>query len=42
MRALSAKSLALMVALLGGIPASGWAQGDQINQDNTPYGTTAA
>jgi len=39
----SARNLALVAALLGGIPAVSRAQtDDQINQDNTPYGTTAA
>lgn len=39
----SARNLALVAALLGGIPALSVAQtDDQINQDNTPYGTTAA
>jgi hypothetical protein len=39
----SARNLALVAALLGGIPAVSAAQtDDQINQDNTPYGTTAA
>ena len=39
----SARNLALVAALLGGIPAMSAAQtDDQINQDNTPYGTTAA
>ncbi len=39
----SARNLALVAALLGGIPALSAAQtDDQINQDNTGYGTTAA
>jgi hypothetical protein len=39
----SARNLAFVAALLGGIPAVSRAQtDDQINQDNTPYGTTAA
>jgi hypothetical protein len=39
----SARNLALVAALLGGLPAVSAAQtDDQINQDNTPYGTTAA
>ncbi|HEU5305213.1 MAG TPA: PorV/PorQ family protein, partial [Gemmatimonadales bacterium] len=39
----SARNLAFVAALLGGIPAVSAAQtDDQINQDNTPYGTTAA
>ena len=39
----SARNLALVAALLGGIPAMSAAQtDDQINQDNTGYGTTAA
>jgi hypothetical protein len=39
----SARNLALVAALLGGIPAVSAAQtDDQINQDNTGYGTTAA
>ena len=39
----SARNLALVAALLGGLPALSAAQtDDQINQDNTPYGTTAA
>ena len=39
----SARNLALVAALLGGIPALSVAQtDDQINQDNTGYGTTAA
>ncbi len=39
----SARNLALVAALLGGIPALSVAQtDDQINQDNTPYGATAA
>ncbi|HEY8196525.1 MAG TPA: PorV/PorQ family protein [Gemmatimonadales bacterium] len=39
----SARNLALVAALLGGVPAVSVAQtDDQINQDNTPYGTTAA
>lgn len=44
MRAFSFRRLTLVVTLLGGLPAIGQAQGqgDQVNQDNTPYGTTAA
>jgi len=39
----STRNLALVAALLGGIPAVSRAQtDDQINQDNTGYGTTAA
>ena len=39
----SARNLALVAALLGGIPAVSAAQtDDQINADNTGYGTTAA
>ncbi len=39
----SARNLALVAALLGGVPAVSAAQtDDQVNQDNTPYGTTAA
>jgi hypothetical protein len=39
----SARNLALVAALLGGLPALSVAQtDDQINQDNTGYGTTAA
>jgi hypothetical protein len=39
----STRNLALVAALLGGIPAVSAAQtDDQINQDNTGYGTTAA
>jgi len=39
----STRNLALVAALLGGIPAMSAAQtDDQINQDNTGYGTTAA
>ncbi len=39
----SARNLALVAALMGGIPALSVAQtDDQINQDNTPYGATAA
>ena len=39
----SARNLALVAALLGGLPAVSAAQtDDQVNQDNTPYGTTAA
>ena len=34
------RQAALVVTLLGGLPALGAAQG--VNQDNTPYGTTAA
>src|SRR3954464_15273358 len=37
----TARHLALMAALLSGLPAIARAQGD-INQDNTAYGTTAA
>jgi predicted lipoprotein len=36
-----ARNLALMAALLSGLPAAAAAQGD-INQDNTAYGTTSA
>ena len=39
----SARNLALVAALLGGIPAWSAAQSDdQLDQDNTGYGTTAA
>lgn len=39
----SARNLALVAALLGGLPAVSAAQtDDQINKDNTGYGTTAA
>ena len=37
----TARHLALMAALLSGLPAAAMAQGD-INQDNTAYGTTSA
>jgi hypothetical protein len=36
------KRLALGVALLGGLPVVAAAQSPAVNQDNTPYGTTAA
>ena len=43
MRAFSFRRLTLVVTLLGGLPAIGQAQAQGgINQDNTPYGTTAA
>ena len=42
MRSSFAKRLSVVAALLGGLPAALVAQNDQINQDNTPYGTTAA
>jgi len=38
----SARNLAFVAALLGGLPAISAAQTTDINQDNTPYGTTAA
>jgi hypothetical protein len=38
----SARNLAFVAALLGGLPAISAAQTSDINQDNTPYGTTAA
>ena len=37
----TARNLALMAALLSGLPAAAAAQ-DNINQDNTAYGTTSA
>ena len=37
----TARTLALMAALLSGLPAAAMAQ-DDINQDNTAYGTTSA
>src|SRR6185503_9058286 len=37
----TARTLALMAALLSGLPAAAIAQSD-INQDNTSYGTTSA
>ncbi len=37
----TARHLALMAALLSGLPAAAMAQ-DDINQDNTAYGTTSA
>lgn len=42
MRSFSARRLLLGAALLGGLPAVVAAQAPQINQNNTPYGTTAA
>lgn len=41
MRSMFTKRLTLVVTLLGGLPVLGAAQ-DGVNQDNTPYGTTAA
>jgi hypothetical protein len=38
----SARNLAFVAALLGGLPAVSAAQTTDINQDNTGYGTTAA
>ncbi len=38
----TARHLALMAALLSGLPAIASAQDDDVNQDNTAYGTTAA
>lgn len=42
MRSFSARRLLLGAALLGGLPAVVAAQAPQINQNNTPYGTTSA
>jgi hypothetical protein len=38
----TARHLALMAALLSGLPVVAAAQDDDVNQDNTAYGTTAA
>lgn len=38
----SARNLAFVAALLGGLPAISAAQTTGVDQDNTPYGTTAA